>query len=307
MNKKLITAFTAIVVSLTLAVPAASSAEQLTQTPSLAILDTALDTSLPIFQGKIAQEVCILDWKSCPNGTNFQEGPGASVIPLSIMSKPDFNHGTQMATAAVKTNPNMKIVFVRIIGNTPTGSRQVSGVQTVINALDWVNKNKEKYNIQAVAMSQGHHNLLPGTNYCPNNNALPSYVSSLKSAGVPFFTAVGNGRDYLRIDWPSCIQDTIAVGATDQIGEIAVYSNNDSNLLDFFENGSMRVFVPGGTEINAAGTSVSAQVAAAKWVSAKQKDSSYTFDSLLKMFNDTALTTKGRQGTFKKLINWISN
>jgi hypothetical protein len=307
MNKKLTTALIAIVASLTLAVPTASSAEQLTQTPTLAILDTALDTSLPIFQGKIAQEVCILDWKSCPNGTNFQEGVGSSVIPLNIMSSKDFNHGTQMATAALKTNPNMKIVFIRIIGNTPAGARQTSGVQTVINALDWVIKNKDKYNIQAVSMSQGHHNLLPGLNYCPNNNKLPAYVSSLKLTGVPFFTAAGNGRDYKRIDWPSCIQDTISVGATDQIGEIASYSNNDDILLDFFANGSMPVYIPGGKEINAAGTSVSAQVAAAQWVSAKQKNSSYTFDSLIKMFNDTALVTKGRQGTFKKLINWTNN
>ncbi len=87
------------------------------------------------------------------------EGTNSAIMPIDQMSKNGFDHGTQMASLAVAANPNVKIVFVRIIGSNPNGTRQVSGEATVINALDWVLRNKDKFNIQAVSMSQGHHNL----------------------------------------------------------------------------------------------------------------------------------------------------
>ena len=67
MNKKI----TAALIALTLLSPTAANAalkSATIQTPTIAILDTALDTSVPEFQGRIAYEVCILEWASCPNG-----------------------------------------------------------------------------------------------------------------------------------------------------------------------------------------------------------------------------------------------
>lgn len=302
MNKKLTSALIALLITLPYTAHA-NSAEAVSQVPSLAILDTALDTSLPIFEGKIAQEVCILDWNSCPNGKNFQEGPGSAVIPLSIMATSSFNHGTQMASVAIQSNPNMKIVFVRIIGHTVNGSRQISGPSTVVNALNWVAANKEKYNIVAVSMSQGHHNLLNVKKYCPINAKVQSSTVKLLSMGVPFFTAAGNSRDYNRIDWPSCTPEAISIGATDQIGEIASYSNSDLELLDFFALGIGRAYLPGGAIGNIAGTSAATQVAAAQWVMVKQLKPSLSYSEQYDLFVSKSINTSGRQGTFKKLID----
>ena len=69
MNKKIITAL----IALTLIVPATTHAVDAPKTATLAIIDTAIDTSLPLFSGKIVHEVCILEWNSCPNGTSFME------------------------------------------------------------------------------------------------------------------------------------------------------------------------------------------------------------------------------------------
>ncbi|MEY3818657.1 MAG: hypothetical protein RLZZ425_112 [Bacteroidota bacterium] len=80
MNKKLITASTAVAIMLsTMLITVEAKAE--TKAPTVAVLDTALDTSLPIFKDKIVYEVCILEWASCPNGQKFMEGPGSSVLP----------------------------------------------------------------------------------------------------------------------------------------------------------------------------------------------------------------------------------
>ena len=64
MNKKIITAILALI----LIAPATTHAVEATKPATLAILDTAVDTSLPAFAGKIVHEVCILEWNSCPNG-----------------------------------------------------------------------------------------------------------------------------------------------------------------------------------------------------------------------------------------------
>ena len=109
MNKKILTALITVVLSIT----SFNMASANTPKPAtVAILDTAIDTSLPIFKDKIVQEVCILEWNSCPNGSNFMEGPGAAVMPNNFMSQNGFDHGTKMAYTSVITNPNIKIVFV---------------------------------------------------------------------------------------------------------------------------------------------------------------------------------------------------
>jgi hypothetical protein len=304
MKNKLITALVAI----TLTVPTAANAalrSSTTPTPTLAILDTAIDATVPEFAGKIVHEVCILEWDSCPNGKSFMEGPGSGLTyPAKFVSSKTFNHGTQMVSAALRTNPNMNIVFVRIAGNTPTGVRQIAYEKTVYQALHWVLANASKYNIKAVSMSQGHHNLLNyGADYCPNTPTTKTAITNLKNLGIPTFFAVGNGRDYKRIDWPSCITESIAIGAVDQYNEIAIYSNADAARTDFYALGNMRLSLPGGTETNAAGTSVSTQVAAARWIQALSAKPTLTYDQLIALFDKTAIASKNAYVSYGKVIN----
>jgi len=303
MNKKIITALVAI----TLTLPGTANAalkSKTTPVPTLAVLDTAIDTSVPEFAGRITHEVCILEWNTCPNGKSFMEGPGSgTTYPSTFVSNKVFSHGTQMVSAAIKSNPNLNIVFVRIIGNTHRGERQIANERTVHQALSWVSANASKYNIKAVAMSQGHHNLLRAADYCPNTPTTKNIIINLKNAGIPTFFAAGNGRDYSRIDWPSCINESIAVGAVDQYDEIAMYSNADALRTDFYALGIMKVSVPGGLEINAAGTSISAQVAAAKWVALSTAKPTLSYDQLYQLFDKTHTPTKSAQVPFGKLIN----
>ncbi len=112
MNKKLL----ATLLSATIAIPIASAeasntVKNKTVLPSIAILDTAIDTSVSSLKNRNVYEVCILAWNSCPNGTQFQEGKGAATLPSSLITKNGFDHGTQMASAAANANPNMGIVF----------------------------------------------------------------------------------------------------------------------------------------------------------------------------------------------------
>lgn len=303
MNKKLLTAIFAATLIVPSTANAAFKTEASIPTPTLAILDTALDTSIPAFQGRIAYEVCILEWNSCPNGKSYMEGTGSAVLPKNIIINNGFDHGTMMTSIALENNPNMNVVFVRIIGNTLSGTRQITNEITIANALDWVYNNKSKFNIQAVALAQGHHNLTPLADYCPNTPNTKSKISNLISVGVPTFIASGNGRDYKKIDWPSCIDEAISVGATSAQDEITIYSNVDINRLDFVALGNTTAIKPLNFRVSVAGTSASTQIAAASWIALKQAKPGLSYTEQLELFTKTSSKVIGPKGTYGKLIN----
>jgi hypothetical protein len=296
--KKLITALVATLLLIT-SLPANANKAGLknsTQVPTLAVIDTAVDFTVPSIKEKLIHEVCILDWPSCPNNTKFMEGSGSTYLFQSILSTSNFSHGTQMVSIAIANNPNMNILFVRIIGNTSTGGRQVTRSETVPNALTWIYNNKDKYNIKAVSMSQGHHNLRSGSAYCPVT-PIDNLIKSFWDVNIPVFFAAGNNRDYSRIDWPACSPLAIAVGGADDLGSsgsfISRTSNYDSNLIDMFASVSSPVIFPGGKTGFAYGTSVSTQIAAAKWLQISTAKPHLTAQQILDLIKSTSTPIKG--------------
>lgn len=234
--------------------------------PRLVIIDTGIDSSMAVFTNHLVQEVCIMDWYTCPNGTNFQEGAGSATVPSSVINFNGFDHGTQMAAIAMGENPNLEFIFIRIIGNNRNGARLTVTESTVMNALDWVKLNAKTYNIKAVSMSQGHHNLKSGVKYCPSTPTFEKKMLDLKYADIPVFLPTGNAGDKSRIDWPACLVSAVAVGALTNKDQIATYSNMDRTLSDFYVLGDIATVGPAGAYRFASGTSVATQIAAAKWI-----------------------------------------
>ena len=306
MNKKIITALVALVIALPTTATAASKnniSNKSAQIPTIAILDTAIDTSLPIFKDKIIYEACVVQWSSCPNGLSVMEGPGSATLKTEWLSKNGFDHGTQMSSLAVATNPNINIVFVKIIGTNINGLRQAAGEPTVYNALEWVIQNKNKFNIQAVSMSQGHHNLVTGSDYCPKTPVTESKIETLKSMDVGVFFPTGNTRDYSRIDWPACIPSAIAIGATMPTQTVAIYSNYDPKLTDFFAQGTTQAVTVGGKTINVAGTSSATVIAATSWATIKAHKPQLNYNQIYDLIAKTSINTYSSRVTSGKLIN----
>ena len=227
------------------------------------------------------------------------EGPGSSVLPASIIANRDFNHGTQMASAAIANNPNMNILFIRIIGNTTRGTRQSTGILTITNALEWVLKNKDKYNIVAVSASQGNQNVLKKTNvnYCPVT-ATDIMVDRLYSVNIPVFFPSGNDRDKSRINWPACIPNAVAVGGVEVFGlnkpQPSIVSNYDGSLIDIWAEINSTVLLPGGSIGNAYGTSVANQIAAAKYIAVKTAKPTLTAQQILSLIKSKATPVPNR-------------
>ena len=239
------------------------------QVQTLVIVDTAIDSSLSEFSGNVIQEVCILDYSVCPNGTNFMEGKGSAYLPKELIQSNGFNHGTQMVSAAVRTNPDLRIIFIRIVSHSSKGLRLTANIDVLRRTLDWVRKNRSTYNIQAIAVSQGHSNLLSLSNYCPQDDSFNSLLNELYAQGVPYFAPAGNAGDKSRVDWPACTSKVLAIGALTPERQVASYSNIDNAVIDHYEIGTLKVRDASNREVSAQGTSVSVQVAAAKWMKIK--------------------------------------
>ncbi len=311
MNKKLIAGLIAVI----LITPTTAAAEKhatgakntgvvnsTSTIPSLVIIDTALDTSLPAFKGKIVYEVCIVDYASCANGGTYMEGPGAAGMPSNFINRNGFEHGTQMTSVAIKSNPNMNIVFIRIVSHNALGQRKPVSKKVLSDSLTWAYSNRDKFNIQAIAMSQGSHMLEKTADYCPKDAATTAAVELLASVNIPSFFAVGNNRDYKRINWPACIPTAIAIGAIDQIREIASSSNYDL-LLDFYAEGFAVALMPGGGEKYIVGTSPATQVAASQYIAIKTAKPTNTLKEIYNLIIRTSTVAKSGRVPFGKAIN----
>jgi hypothetical protein len=234
---------------------------------SLVIIDTGFDTSLPIIKDAVIYESCIMFWSGCPNGTSFQEGPGASALPTNISNTSNMSHGTQMASIAMNANPGQKLVLIRIIAYNARGDRLPVSDSTVVKVFKWIASKRVELNIGAVAMAQGYHPPATGKNYCPKNAEFDKIILDLKINNVAVFFPAGNAADKARIDWPACIPAAFAIGAINSKGQIADYSNYDRNLIDFYTPGNAEALLPGGAPSSASGTSVSTLIAASYWLS----------------------------------------
>lgn len=228
----------------------------------VAIIDTAIDSSkFP----SVIYEACFTGNKSCLNKTNFMEGKGSANSPVWAVST-NFSHpiyhGLKMVTASNITNPNIKIVFVRIANVTSNGG-SINETQSIINAIDWVSKNASRYSIDALSISQSSissNNLLQ----CTTNNLLIASIQSLNTQNIPTFVATGNDGLKDKVGFPACVNGVTGVGALTIDGSMLQKTTNSGPGLDVVAVGDIRKAINNTYDIG--GTSVATAVASTKYV-----------------------------------------
>jgi len=296
----------ALVVTLGVYTPA--KAEPLPKT--LVLIDTGFDTSIETISKSVIFESCIMDWSMCPNSRSFQEGLGSASITTSLMTAPGISHGTQMASISIMTNPDQKIILIRLIAYNSRGARLPVYESSVIQAFKWISSKRVVLNIGAVAMAQGHHPISTSKNYCPKSVEMERLIMELKVLDVPVFLPAGNAGDKLRIDWPACIPAAIAIGAIDSKGQIASYSNYDRTLIDFYVSGTSPALLPGGGSTTATGTSVSTIIAASYWMKVLKQRPELGLAEISQLFRNTGpiiFDSKFRYGRKMELETALSS
>ena len=235
--------------------------------PSLAIIDTGLDQStFHLYQNNVIHEVCITQFYNCPGDVSYLEGSGSSQIPKRVVDRNGgMRHGTDMLISAIKGNPNINVVFIRAIAYDKFGYRLGLSASHLVSVFDWIEKNKDIYNIKAVSLSQGHHNFTKQTNYCPVGHPIEQSINKVKDSNILTFVAAGNNGDKSRVDFPACLPNALGVSAVNINNELDPYSNYDQNIKVVKEIGTVS-YVLNKKKYKASGTSVSAQIAASKYI-----------------------------------------
>ena len=216
--------------------------------PTVVIIDTAFDTTVPELQGKVIQEVCVIEGTSCPNKTGFQEGIGSASLPSSVALSGGFEHGTYMATVATTVNPNANLILIRIAGINKNNRMLSASPNAITMALNWVKANASKYNIVATSTSLSNTVFNRTGNYCRIGADLQAAIVSLQSLNVAAVFSAGNTRDILRVSYPACIPQAIAIGATNYsethngtvVNPISLASAGGPDL-DFYALGSWQI------------------------------------------------------------------
>ena len=213
---------------------------------SLVIIDSGINTDLPWAKNAVVDEACFVEFHRCPNGFSQMIGTGASKMTPAMTNAGSLSHGTQMASVAVAVDPNVKIVSIRITGMTPKGVPTPYSGKAISWALDYVEGNKARLNVGAVSISLGNSYR---STACPIVGNLQKQITDLMASGVAVAIAVGNGGS-TKIDYPACIPQAIAVGATEDryamkevsgwVYPIMAISNHNSEV-DYFVNGKYTV------------------------------------------------------------------
>ena len=240
----------------------------------LAVIDTAINSNnFP----SIIHEVCFTTVKSkivsqnmsCPNGELFMEGPGAASAPWPTSINSGTYHGDSMVKAALATDPNIKIVFIRFADVTVSGNHR-GDAKALTAAIDWVSKNASKYSIDALSISQSGVSTDLKTKQrvlhpaCTDTTTINA-VSQLNANNVPTFAATGNdGLDNL-VGFPACVNGVIGVGAMGSATQFEK-STNKGPGLDLVALGKVSITKYNGSSTDISGSSGATVVAASSYV-----------------------------------------
>jgi subtilisin family serine protease len=207
--KKLISLFVVIALAAAGITPAAQAATPKT----LVIIDSGIAADLPWVQQMLIDEACFIEYGKCPNGQSTMFGKGAASLDVARIKHKAMSHGTQMASVAYEIDPSTKLVMIRIVGMSEKGFANSYTTRAVTKALNWVNENAERLNVGAVSLSVGRSYKEAS---CPIEAELQTQVRNLLTRNIPVIAATGNGSNKLKVDYPACVPEVIAVGATDR-------------------------------------------------------------------------------------------
>lgn len=204
---------TSICIVIALAAASITPAAQAATPKTLVIIDSGISADLPWVQQMLVDEACFIEYGKCPNGQSSMFGKGAASLDVARIKSRSFSHGTQMASVAYEIDPNTKLVMIRIVGMSDKGFANSYTTRAVTRALNWVNENAERLNIGAVSLSVGRAYKEVS---CPIESELQTQVRNLLNRNIPVIAATGNGSNRLKVDYPACVPEVIAVGATDR-------------------------------------------------------------------------------------------
>ncbi len=225
---------------------------------AIAILDTGIDNSHPIFAGRIIEEACFSVKDDCPNEDSSMLGEGAAA-PCSLGG---CGHGTLVAGIAAGDDPDgaltgvaphASIIAVQIFSDVDGepgaySSDILAGMQHVLALADF-------YAIASVNLSFGGGEY---TENCDSATAMYRAVRRLRDVGIATVAASGNEAWTHAVSNPACLSNVISVGSTNDDDRVSSFSNSFEKLSLLAPGRSIHSAAVGGGSAFNSGTSMAA-------------------------------------------------
>lgn len=248
----------------------------------IVVIDDGVVLSNPVFKDRVVDGYCTS--KVTCGSYYLKSGieAGAAHIPPGYEWVP--GHGTLVSSIALGNKvgsfpggiaPDAKLISI----NNNNGNHE-----GILLALDWILSIKDKYNIAAVNGSFGFSagGDRNNSDYCPKVTDITKRLKALRDSNIPFIAAAGNSGGYTTVMFPACDPNTIAIGASDEKGNIESYSDISKEVSVLAPaqvlgaNSDGRGYSIGG------GTSSAAPVTAGAVAILKQANPKLTFDEIKK-------------------------
>mgnify|MGYP000011003612 CR=1 FL=1 len=227
------------------------------QGSTVAIVDSGIEIEHPFFQNRVLDGACYSIHKSCPNGKKSMLGNNAGA-PCNAAH---CDHGSHVAGIVAGKNrqmqgvaPKANLLAVNVFST--KGKKMIGAFNSdIMQGLEWVYENVEKYNVSVVNMSLGGGYF---KRYCDSETPVKLIVELLEKKGVTTVVASGNEFHTDGIAAPGCISSVVSVGSIEPNGSVSSFSNSYKHLSIMAPGGEIYSSITGGKYDSKNGTSMAA-------------------------------------------------
>ena len=164
--------------------------------------------------------------------TGLNEGENCSVIGgIDYFNNDDDpmdddGHGTHVAHTILSVAPNANILAVKALDDQGNGL-----LSDVIKGIEYCIDKKEEYNVSVISLSLG--TAVTFENTCDSYNTVgTAAINEAVNSGLVVVSATGNANNYQRISFPSCVNKSFRVTATNNNDVFASFANRGPGFPD---------------------------------------------------------------------------
>jgi subtilisin family serine protease len=250
---------------------------------AVAILDTGVDSTHPMYADRLIEEACFSAQNQCPNGQSEMFGPGAAA-PCALRG---CGHGTRVAGIVLGDEPGGGLtgaaphaeliaiqIFSIVAGELGAYSSDIlAGLQHVLGLTAF-------HQIASANLSLGG-DLFTSEAECDRTVASQfAAVALLRAANVLTIAASGNEGLTNAMTTPACLSNVIGVGSTSDFDEVSSFSNSASFLRLLAPGEAVESSVAVGGTALASGTSMASSHVAGVIATIREAIPSATADEI---------------------------